>query len=241
MRHSLHSIFIDQAGEKEAAERYDQALELLYQVHRWAPEAPELWLRMGVLSFLLTDRSWLSRYGKEATALGDMGAVNARLYLARAVELAPGSAQARFWYGWIRHALYQDPAGARAELAAALAIEPEHPYAHAAIARIEQAEAAPGYHERAVAHLARAIARLPESARFHYDMGACLAGLGDRDGARRSFERAMAARALPVGPLGMDRHLAGEFHADAAAITGLVERLYRDLYEGEPPWTRSTS
>ncbi|MFP5502790.1 MAG: hypothetical protein ACLGIN_09895 [Candidatus Sericytochromatia bacterium] len=232
MRHSLHSIFIDQAGEKEAIERYDEALELLYQVHRWAPEAPELWLRMGALSFLLTDRGWLRRHGLEATALGDMGAVNARLYLARAVELAPGSAQARFWLGWVRHALYQDAAGAKEALAAALAIEAEHPYAHAAIARIEQAEAAPGYHERAVAHLTRAIARLPESARFHYDLGACLAGLGDETGARRSFSRAMATGALRVGPLGMDRYLEGEFHADGETVGALVTRLYPGLKGG---------
>jgi hypothetical protein len=71
MRHSVHSIFFDQADAHEAAERWHKALELLYQVQRWAPEDPSLWRRMGVLSFLTADRDWLERVGLEGTHHGD--------------------------------------------------------------------------------------------------------------------------------------------------------------------------
>ena len=58
MRHSIHSVFYDQAEAHEAAGRYPEALALYYQVHRWAPDDPDLWLRLGVLSFLTTDADW---------------------------------------------------------------------------------------------------------------------------------------------------------------------------------------
>lgn len=226
MRHSIYSIFFDQAAAHEAAERYDEALALLYQVHRWAPEDPELWLRMGVLSFLMTDRDWLVRVGKLETHLADMGAVNASLYLERARALGPSDPRYAFWLGWVRHRLYQDPQGARAALERALELDPRHPYAHAALARIEMATAAEGYEGRAIAHLEAAVGRLPESARFHYDLGACLAGVDRLAEARAAFARARACAALPLAADAMGRFLAAEFHADGATVGALADRLY---------------
>src|SRR3989338_4198379 len=134
MRHSVHSIFFDQADAHEAGERWHQALELLYQVQRWAPEDPALWLRMGVLSFLMADRAWLERAGLAGSHLGDMGAINADVYLERAANLAPQDPQAPFWRGWARLKLYQDVAGARALLATSVRRDANWPYAHAALA-----------------------------------------------------------------------------------------------------------
>lgn len=228
MRHSVYSIFFDQAAAHEAAERYDEALYLLYQVHRWAPEDAGLWLRMGVLSFLMTDRGWLTRSGKVDGYLADMGAVNARVYIERACSLAPDDPQMAFWLGWVRHALYQDTEGAREALTRAIALG-AYPYAHAALARVAMAEAAPGYEEVALGELGRAIALLPESARFHYDQGACLAGLGREPEARAAFARGSACPALPAVPGAMGRYLNDEFHADGPAITALVETLYPHL------------
>ena len=155
MRHSIHSIFFDQAAEHEAHERYDEALNLLYQVHRWAAEDPELWLRMGVLSFLMTDRGWLARVGKTDAHLADMGTVNARLYLAEARARGEGPRFA-FWEGWVRHALYQDAAGAPAvahpaaghlEQGVAQSEGREHP-AHLHVAECEvAADVAAGPHD----------------------------------------------------------------------------------------------
>lgn len=224
MRHSIHSIFFDQVAAHEEGERYDEALVLMYQVHRWAPQDPDLWLRMGVLSFLLTDRAWLKRSGKEDGHLADMGAVNAELYLDRALSLAPGSSRALFWAGWVRQALYQRPDEARHLLKAAAA--QEHPYALAGLARIEVALAAPGYGERAIAHLQAALGRLPESARFHYDLGALLEGLGRSEQASAAFARARACPRLPAAPGAEGRYLANQFHADGEAVGELIDRLY---------------
>jgi Flp pilus assembly protein TadD len=228
VRHSLHSVFFDQAVSHEAAERYEAALALYYQAHRWAPHDPELWLRLGVLSFLTTDPIWLATTGQEASHLADMGAVNADVYLSRAVELAPDWAPGRFWRGWVRHRLFQDADGARADLAVAVDAAPQLAYAHAALARVAIADDpadAPG----AVSALERAIAALPESPRLHYDLGACLARLDDRDGARQAFRRAMNARGL-AAPEGVGaRHLAETFHADAESIATLVRRFYADI------------
>lgn len=232
MRHSVYSIFFDQAAAHEAAERYDEALSLLYQVHRWAPEDPELWLRLGVLSFLMTDRGWLARSGKAATHLADMGAVNARLYLERAAALGPTEPRLAFWQGWVAHALYQDMAAARAALGRALELDPRYPYAHAGLARVEVAEAAAGYEGRAIAHLEAATDRLPESARFQYDLGACLAGLGDGAAAHAAFERARACPALPLAADAIGRYLSSEFHADGPTVGALVDRLYPQIAAG---------
>lgn len=232
MRHSVHSIFIDQALSHEEGERFDQALALLYQVHRWAPHDPNLWERMGVLSFLLTDREWLRRSGKDASHLADMGAVNAALYLDRAVALDDENPRRHFWQGWVRHVLYQDPEGARAALARAIALDARHPYAHAALGRMEMHIGERGYEGRAIAHLDQAIERLPEAARFHYDMGACLAGLEDRSAAREAFERALACRPLPGGDGATGAYLAREFHGDGKTLKGTIETLYGDVMEG---------
>lgn len=203
---------------------------MLYQVHRWAPGDAVLWQRMGVLSFLMTDRDWLKRGGKEASHLADMGAVNAELYLGRAVALDPGDPQRHFWLGWVRHALYQNALSARGALAEALVLDPRHPYALAALARIEVAEALAGYEARAIALLEKASARLPESARFHYDMGACLAGLGYNEEAKQAFARAVASPALPPGEGAMGRYVAQHFHADPASLRPLIERLVGHLF-----------
>lgn len=227
MRHSIHSIFFDQVAVHEAAERYDEALNLMYQVHRWAPEDPDLWLRMGVLSFLMTDRAWLKRAGKEDSHLADQGAVNAELYLEKAVALSRRGARLTFWLGWVRHKLYQQDERAREALAEAAATD--HPYAHAALARLELAAGTPGYAERALAHLDAAIAVLPESARFHYDRGACLAGLGRDAEAREAFTHARQCPGLAGAPDAAGRYLAAEFQADGAAVGALIERLYPQL------------
>lgn len=226
MRHSVHSIFFDQADAHEAADRWHKALELLYQVQRWIPEDPALWLRMGVLSYLAADRDWLERAGLEGTHYGDMGAINADVYLERAAALGPTDPRGPFWRGWTRLRRYQDVPTARAQLLEAVRRDPAWPYAHAALARVELAEAAPGYERRAIAHLEAALARLPESPRFHYDLGACHAGLGDVPRAREAFARALASPVLlaPEGCAG--RELAREFHSDPDALRPLIARLY---------------
>lgn len=230
MRHSVHSIFYDQAAEYEVAGRYDDALVMLYQVHRWVPTDPDLWLRMGVLSFLITDRDWLERHGKLGGHLADMGAVNADLYLLRACELAPERAMAHFWHGWVRHALYQDAPDAIARLTRAIALDPQHPYAHAALARLALETDSAG----AERHLRAAIARLPESARFHYDLGTCLARQGRAAEAREAFEAAAAAPALPAGEGALGAYLAREFHASAAEVSEWARRFYADVLGSEP-------
>lgn len=226
MRHSVHSIFFDQADAHEANDRWHRALELLYQVQRWIPEDPSLWLRMGVLSFLMADRDWLERSGLASSHHGDMGAINADVYLERAANLAPQDPRGPFWRGWVRLKLYQDPASARTLLAEATRRDAGWPYAHAALARAELAEAAPGYEARAIGHLEAAIARLPESARFHYDLGACHAGLGDVPRARAAFATSLASPVLPVPEGVAGRHLAQEFHSDPDALRPLIARLY---------------
>ena len=226
MRHSVHSIFFDQADAHEAAERWDKALELLYQVQRWAPEDPALWLRMGVLSYLMADRDWLVAKGLEGSHLGDMGAINADVDLGRAAELAPAYPRAPFWRGWARHRLHNAPAGPRGPLREAVRRDAAWPYAHAALARVELAEAAPGYEKRAIAHLEAAVARLPESPRFHYDLGACHAGLGDAPAARQAFARALASPVLPAPAGAAGQHLAAEFHSHPDALRPLIARLY---------------
>lgn len=226
MRHSVHSIFFDQADAHEADERWHKALELLWQVQRWAPEDPALWLRMGVLSFLTADRDWLVRVGLEGTHHGDMGAINADVYLERAAALGPADPRAPFWRGWARLKLYQDFEAARAFLGEATRRDAAWPYAHAALARVELAAAEPGYEARAIAHLHAALARLPESPRFHYDLGACHAGLGDTPRARAAFAAALAGPVLPAAEGAAGRYLAREFHSDPDALRPLIARLY---------------
>jgi tetratricopeptide (TPR) repeat protein len=197
----------------------------MYQVHRWAPEDPDLWLRMGVLSFLMTDRAWLKRVGLEDGHQADQGAVNAELYLAKAVALSGRGARYLFWAGWVAHKLYQRDERTLLGEAAATG----YPYAHAALARLELAAATPGYAERALQHLDAAIAVLPESARFHYDRGACLAGLGREAEAVEAFRRARGCPALSAAPDAAGRYLAAEFQADGTTVGDLAERLYPHL------------
>jgi Flp pilus assembly protein TadD len=228
MRHSIHSVFYDQAEAHEAAGRYQDALALYYQVHRWANADADLWLRLGVLSFLTTDAGWLRESGLEGSHVGDMGAVNADVYLARAVELAPDAAQARFWRGWVRHRLFGDTDGALADLGAAVRLRPQSPYAHAALGRIELARE-DGDAQVAAERLRQALAVLPESGRLHYDLGACLARQEQADAARQAFRQAVACGAL-AAPTGVGgRHLGSEFHAEPAAIATLVQRYYADI------------
>lgn len=228
MRHSIYSVFFEQAASLEAEERYDAALALYYQVHRWAPHDAELWLRMGVLSFLTTDAAWLKRVGLDATHLADMGAVNSDVYLSRAVELAPDWPPGRFWRGWVRHRVFGDTPGALADLTHCIAHQPRLAYAHAALARVAM-QGEPRDSAKAVAALLQATAALPESPRLHYDLGACLAATDDLDGARAAFRRAMSAPGLGA-PDGVGaRHLADEFHATPESITALVRRYYSDV------------
>jgi hypothetical protein len=100
------------------------------------------------------------------------------------------------------------------------------PYAHAALARLETAQAAPGYEARAIAHLEAAIARLPESGRFHYDLGACRAGAGDAAGAHAAFQAALAAPRLAPPPGAAGHVLAAEFHGDPEALAALIANYY---------------
>jgi hypothetical protein len=116
LRHSVHSIFFDQADAHEAAGCYDQALALLYQVHRWSPDDPALWLRMGILSFRIADRAWLVAAGLDGSYHGDMGAINADVYCKQAAELAPDDPRGPFWRGWTRWLRFQDPCTAKALL-----------------------------------------------------------------------------------------------------------------------------
>ena len=233
MRHSVHSIFYDQADQHEADGHYEQALATLYQVHRWAPDDPVLWLRIGVLCFLITDRAWLARHGLEGSYWADMAAVNAELYLQKACSLAPDQAIYAFWHGWVRHALYQNAEGARERLEAALALDSRHPYAHAALARLAMA-AEPADPIAAEAHLRAALARLPESPRFHYDLGACLARQNRLEEARAAFRAAEAAPGLPVAPGAISGHLAAEFHGRPEEVGVWARRFYGDVLGNEP-------
>ncbi|MFN3430558.1 MAG: tetratricopeptide repeat protein [Candidatus Sericytochromatia bacterium] len=228
MRHSIHSVFYDQAEAHEAGGRYEDALALYYQVHRWASADADLWLRMGVLSFLTTDAGWLQARGLDGSHVGDMGAVNADVYLSRAVELAPDHAPARFWRGWVRHRLFGDTEGAVTDLAVAVRERPQFAYAQAALGRIELRREG-GEAGVAAERLKLAIASLPESGRLHYDMGACLARLEQRDAAREAFRQAVRCGGLAV-PTGVGgRHLGEEFHAAPGAIAELVQRYYADI------------
>lgn len=229
MRHSVHSIFFDQADAHEAAGRYDQALALLYQVHRWAPDDAALWLRMGVLSFRIADREWLVAAGLEGTHHGDMGAINADVYCQRAADLAPADARGPFWRGWTRFVRFQDPGAARAHLTEAVRRQPGWPYAHAALARLEMNEAEPGWAGRALAALGVALNALPESARFHYDRGSCLIELGEPAAAREAFRQSLACPPLPGGPGAGAAYLAEAFHGDPRALAPLIAAVCPDL------------
>jgi Tfp pilus assembly protein PilF len=105
----------------------------------------------------------------------------------------------------------RDVGAARASLAAALALVPDHPTALAAIDRLTSAEAEPAAY--AAARLRAADAATDDDARVValYQAGVALRdGVGDAAGARAAFERALGLRPL---------------HADVVwALAGLVEQ-----------------
>lgn len=226
MRHSVYSLFFDQADAHEAAERYHEALDLLYQVHRWAPRDAALWQRLGVLCLWLTDRAWLKRSGLEGTSWADMGAVNARLYLQEAVACESDRAERHFWLGQAHLAFYQEPVKAQANFEAALALEPRHPFALAGLARALLAADAPP--QEAVKHLEAACQALPEAPRIRYDLGAMKAGLGDLAGAKACFEGlSQSGPAAPQDAVGALLHQ--HYLGDAAELAGIARTYYPGL------------
>lgn len=227
MRHSVYSLFFDQAATHEAAERHHLALELLYQVHRWAPQDASLWQRMGVLCLWLTDRAWLRRQELEAEAWADMGAVNARLYLQEAVRLEPERAERHFWLGHAWLTLYQGPAEARASFEAVLRLEPGHPFAKAGLARALLA--AHGAPQEALPLLEAASANLPEAPRLRYDLGAMMAGLGDLAGAKACFTALAPGPQRPEDATGALLH--DHYLGEAEALRALARTYYPALSE----------
>jgi tetratricopeptide (TPR) repeat protein len=229
MRHSVHSIFYDQAEAHEAADRYDQALELLYQLHRWVPEDPQYWLRLGLLSLRMTDPTWLRAQGREGSHWGDMALVNADVYLERAIALAPGDPQPLLWRAWLQQHRQGNMPVAESLLNRARAMSPDWPYSLMALARLEMARAEAGYGSRAVAHLQAAFAILPESPRLHYDRGAAFVACDALPEAREAFQRALKTPALQGGPGLAGTWLAEEFHGDPVQVQGLINQYYASL------------
>lgn len=234
MRHSVHSIFYDQAEAHETAQRYDQALELLYQLHRWVPEDPHYWLRLGLLCLRMTDRAWLTAHGREGSHWGDMAALNADVYLERAAQLTETDPQPLLWRAWLQQHRLGNLPMAETLLKSACVLAPDWPYAHAARARLEMARAEAGYAERALFLLNQAIAILPESPRLHYDRGAALVACGALPEARDAF-----LSALKAPPLQASRGLAGtwladEFHGQTAIIEGMIDRYYPEVLSVPP-------
>lgn len=234
MRHSVHSIFYDQAEAHEAAQRYDQALEWLYQLHRWVPDDPHYWLRLGLLCLRMTAGTWLATHGRDASHWGDMAALNADVYLERASQLAPTDPQPLLWRAWLQQHRLGNMVAAEALLQTARTRAPDWPYAPAALARLEIARADAGYAQRALSWLNEAIAILPESPRLHYDRGAALVACNAPFDARAAFELALKTPALQAQPGLAGTLLAEEFHGQTEAITGWINSYYAEFLNASP-------
>jgi tetratricopeptide (TPR) repeat protein len=229
MRHSVHSIFYDQAEAHEEAGRYDQALELLYQLHRWVPDDPQYWLRLGLLSLRMTDPAWLRTRGREGSHWGDMALVNADVYLERAQVLTADDPQPLLWRAWLQQYRLGNLPLAEGLLNQARVLSPDWPYSLMALARLEMARAEAGYGARAAAYLQAAIAILPESPRLHYDYGAANMACEALPKAREAFQRALKTPALQGGPGLAGSWLAEEFHGDPAQVRSLINQYYACL------------
>ncbi len=226
MRHSIYSVIFEQADELEADERYQDALHLLYQGVRWADADAVWWERLSILSFVMAGTDWPSRKNLAHTHLADMGYVNTLPYLSQALLLVPDCARLHFFRGWFHFKLKDDRDVARQALAKALCLEPEHPYAWAALARLEMTGQENGYEQRALDHLARASASLPESARFFYEQGALLMGLGEYERAEEYFLCACTRQGLTVPKTAVGRYLSAEFHGNAHQVRDWITQYY---------------
>jgi tetratricopeptide (TPR) repeat protein len=231
MRHSVHSIFFEQADAHEAAGRWDQALALLYQAQRWAHPDAAYWVRLGLVSLRLAEPAWLQAAGLDASHVGDMAALNAELYLERASRLAPSDAAPPFWQAWAMHHTGREPAAVREALHEALTRDARWPYALALLGRLELAERSPGFPPRARRALEGACEALPESPRLQYDLGAARAADGDVRGACEALGRAMTLPPLPGPPGTAGGWLAEAFHGQPAVLRGWVETYFADLFE----------
>jgi tetratricopeptide (TPR) repeat protein len=232
MRHSVHSIFFEQADGHEAAARWDQALALLYQAQRWAHTDAAYWTRLGLLSLRMAEPTWLNAQGLIGTHTGDMAALNAELYLERAARLAPGDPAPAFWQAWVLHRTGREAATVRQALDEALARNPRWPYALALRGRQELAEREPGYAARACEAAAAAVEALPESPRLHYDLGAAQAAAGDAHAARAAFCRAVALPPLPQQTGTAAGWLDEAFHGQPGQLRAWVEAYYGELFAG---------
>lgn len=226
VRHSIYTVIIEQSRELESDERYHDALHLLYQGVRWAAADSDWWERLSILSFVMTATDWPVRQNLAHTHLSDMGFVNALLYLKQAMTLAPERARLQFFWGWFHFVLLGDQQLAREAFDVALCLEPEHPYTWAALARLEIAGQTPGYEQRAFEFLSRALLRLPESPRFHYEQGALLMGLEQQDQARQRFHLARTCEEISMPRDAAGRYLHTEFHGSRRLVNEWIARYY---------------
>ncbi|MEB3198369.1 MAG: hypothetical protein VKP62_14310 [Candidatus Sericytochromatia bacterium] len=231
MRHSVYSIFFERADALEQDRRWDEALNWLYQAHRWVSNDPQYWLRLGVLSFRLTDRPWLEGRQLSGSHLADMGALNAEVYLERAERLDPSLPEPAFWRAWVRHRLLGEREAACRQWLELAERHPHWPYAPAALARLELVEAERGYAQRAREHLRQAIRRLPESPRLHYDLGAALVACEEIEPAREAFRQALSCPPMAWPQATSARLLAEEFHGTREALQDLIARYYAPMLE----------
>lgn len=231
MRHSVHSIFYDQADAHEAAGDWDRALELLYQAHRWTPDDPALWLRLGLLSLRMADRAWLESRGLAGSHVGDRAALDAEVYLERASRLAATEAPPPFWRAWALFLTRADRAPVRAMLDEAERRNPRWPYTGVLRARLALADREPGYPSDALTALRGPLALLPESPRFQYDWGAALAAAGDPKAAFAAFSRAVSLPPLPPGQGTAGAWLDEAFHGQPAQLRTWVETYFADVLE----------
>ncbi|MEB3283849.1 MAG: tetratricopeptide repeat protein [Candidatus Sericytochromatia bacterium] len=230
MRHSVHSIFYDQAEAHEAAGRYDSALELLYQLHRWVPDDPNYWLRLGLLSLQMTAPGWLREHGRDSSHVGDMALLNADVYLERAASLGVSDPTPLLWRAWLHQQRLGNFTLAESLLGSALKRNPRWPYALAALGRLELARAEPGYPLRALRWLNEAAHVLPESARLHYDRGVALVACENFFDAREAFQTAVRTPSLSASRDLLTTMLTEEFHGHAPHLRELVARYYPSVY-----------
>ncbi|MEB3329602.1 MAG: hypothetical protein VKQ33_10255 [Candidatus Sericytochromatia bacterium] len=237
MRHSVYSIFFEQADGREATAHWSEALALLYQAQRWAHEDASYWIRLGLVSLRMAEPAWLGAEGLLGTHTGDMAALNAELYLERAARLAPGDPAPAFWRAWTMHRTGRATAAVRQALDEALARNPRWPYALALLGRLELAEREPGHAARAQEAATAACQALPESPRLHYDLGAALAAVGDARGARAAFHRAVTLAPLTRPPGVAGGWLDEAFHGQPGQLRAWVEAYYGEVLGGDPPPT----